>query len=145
MVQGLSLKAELEARRGNLRRAGKLVTTRPAEDAAAGSAAERVQVLCNMGYVQHREGKHHTAALCFSKALQTAAASRAPLLPAVRPSAACQHAGAWPHMRTATASELHHRGDHGRKSAQGVTCCGSPVSRMPSRCSWGRSMCQTQT
>ena len=82
LLQAVSLKAELEALRGNCRRAGKLVTAR-GSDVGSVQGLEDVQMLCNMGYVQHVQGKHHTAVLCYSKALKAAAQSRAPLLPLV--------------------------------------------------------------
>ncbi|KAK9804215.1 hypothetical protein WJX72_001596 [[Myrmecia] bisecta] len=95
--QGLSLKAQLEYLRHNYRKAAKLLTAvptasrdspptasnastsgsgppqpqPPADPAAA--AMSRVTMLCNMGAVQHSQGKHHTAALCFSTALKAAA------------------------------------------------------------------------
>lgn len=82
MTQALSLKAQLEALRGNLRRAAKLVVTHP-EDAQQLEEAEKRQMLCNMGCVQHHEGKHHAAVLCFSKAEATGASKPPPLLSAV--------------------------------------------------------------
>lgn len=82
-LQAVSLKAELEASRGNLRRAGKLMTNRSPE-AEPLQGLEEVQVLCNMAYVQHQEGKFHTAVLCYSKALKLASQNKAALIPLVR-------------------------------------------------------------
>ena len=79
----MSLKAELEALRGNYRRAGKLLGNRTVE-AEPLQGLEEVQVLCNMAYIQHQERKYHTAVLCYSKALQLASTHKAVLLPWVR-------------------------------------------------------------
>lgn len=79
----MSLKAELEAIRGNLKRAGKLVTSRPG-NAQDLHASEEVQVLCNLAHVQHCEGKYHTAVLCYSKALKFASQAETAPQPLVR-------------------------------------------------------------
>lgn len=75
-VQALSLKGELEALRGSLYRAAKLVASHADDDL---SGPERCQMLCNMGVIQHLEGKHHVAALCFRKALACEPETTVPL------------------------------------------------------------------
>jgi len=82
MLQSMSLKAELEALRGNLRRAGKLVAAGVVEGGGL-RGPEAVQALCNMGCIQHCEGKHRSALFCYSKALDAAAGMRYQLWPAV--------------------------------------------------------------
>ena len=81
-LQAISLKAGLEAMKGNFRRAGKLITNRSTE-AEPLQGLEEVQVLCNMAFVQHREGRHHTAVLCYCKALKLASQNKAALIPLV--------------------------------------------------------------
>lgn len=91
-MQALSLKAELEVSRGNLRRAAKLVVG-PAEEGSP-SSADRAAMLSNMGCIQHREAKHVAAALCFGQALQAAQSNQPALLAAVSPFLAL----VWPYM-----------------------------------------------
>ena len=83
LVQSICLKAELEALRGNLRRAGKLVAGGLPEEGVRLAGPKAVQALCNMGCIQHCEGKHHSALFCYSNALDAADGLRNELRPAV--------------------------------------------------------------
>ena len=83
LVQSICLKAELEALRGNLRRAGKLVAGGLSEEGDGLHDPKAMQALCNMGCIQHCEGKHSSALFCYSKALDVAGGLRYELRPAV--------------------------------------------------------------
>ena len=87
-LQSICLKAELEALRGNLRRAGKLVAGGLPEEGGGLHGPKAVQALCNMGCIQHYEGKHHSALFCYSRALDAAGGHCNELRPAVSRTAA---------------------------------------------------------
>ena len=71
-IQAVALKAELEAARYNLRRAGKLLMAHGTSGADA-TDVEVLQTLCNTAQIQHRAGRHHSAALSYANALEAAA------------------------------------------------------------------------